>query len=161
MPDSSLIDRYISLEWRKSDAKRLTAKIADCASQAVWEAYMALIAIFTWRHLLSRAAGTLELIGDAEGVLKAVLARRAKSPVVNSIIMEIQLMLGNTMHDLFASHVWTDDNGVADLLSRLSEGKPLPEECSKAFEDAVVMPNFKFLILKTESKQLTNVRLLS
>ena len=91
-----------------------------------------LIAVSTWGELLAEARCTLELRGDALGVLQAVLSRRARCPAVNSIIAEVQLLLGKSMFDLFAAHVWSEENEVADALSRLSEGALFPQECSAA-----------------------------
>ena len=63
------------------------------------------------------------------GVLQAVLARRARCPAVNAIIAEIQLLLGRSMFDLSAAHVWSEQNETADALSRLAEGAKVPREC--------------------------------
>ena len=76
--------------------------------------------------------GTLELRGDAQGVLQAVLARRARCPSVNLIVAEIQLVLGASMFDMFAAQVWSEDNDVADALSRLAEGAVMPLACRTA-----------------------------
>ena len=123
----------------------LKVAIGDPAGQAIWEAYMALVAIHSFSRQVQEHPGTLQLIGDAEGVLKAVLARRARCPVINKIIMEIQLILGQSMADLFASHIWSEENEVADQLSRTAEGALLPPECETAREFRAVRPSFSFL----------------
>ena len=87
----------------------------------------------------------MHVIGDAEGVLRAVLARRAKAPTINKLVMEIQLALGPSMQDLHATHIWSEDNGVADQLTRRAEGADLPASCASASEVAVRRPNFRFL----------------
>ena len=77
---------YLATAWTKEDEKLLGATCGDPASQAVWETYALLLAIDAWSSELSRHGGTLELRGDAQGVLQAVLRRRAKSPVINLLV---------------------------------------------------------------------------
>ena len=85
------------------------------------------IAMSTWRHVLVRMQGPLQLSGDAQGVLQAVLARRARDPNINSIVAEVQLLLGPSMLDLYAAHVWSEENLIADALSRMCQGASLPD----------------------------------
>ena len=118
--------RYMATAWSEEDEKLLRARRGDPGSQAVWETYALLLAIEAWAPLLSRRFGTLELRGDAQGVLQAILKRRAKSPIINLLVAEIQLCLAASMFDIFGAHVWSEDNGWADDLSRLEEGATLP-----------------------------------
>ena len=118
--------RYMATAWSEEDEKLLRARRGDPGSQAVWETYALLLAIEAWACLLSRRFGTLELRGDAQGVLQAILKRRAKSPIINLLVAEIQLCLAASMFDIFGAHVWSEDNGWADDLSRLEEGATLP-----------------------------------
>ena len=91
---------------------------------------MLLLAIATWQQTLVDIPGAMHAIGDAEGVLKAVLARRAEAPTINKLAMEIQLVLGPSMQDLYATHIWSEDNEIADQLSRRAEGAELSPSCS-------------------------------
>ena len=65
-------------------------------------------------------------------VLQAVVTRKAKSPHLNLVILEIQLELGATMYDLTAAHFWSEENEIADALSRLPEGVAIPAALAKA-----------------------------
>ena len=145
MPGRDCISQYCSTTWSEADAVALSANVGDCASQAVWECYMLLLAVTTWQQTLIDVSGSMQVIGDAEGVLKAVLARRAKAPTINKLVMEIQLVLGPSMQDIYATHIWSEDNEIADMLSRRSEGAELPSSCSTASEAAVVRPRLRFL----------------
>ena len=89
-----------------------------------------LIAISTWASSMPLVRTSLNLRGDALGVLQVVMARRAKSPVINKIIAEIQLLLGGTMFDLYLADVWSEKNEVADKLSRVPQGEEVPECCT-------------------------------
>ena len=132
IPDAEEISHYLHVEWTSADEAALGAWRGDAGSQAIWEAYALLIAVNTWRDALVQMYGTIELRGDAQGVLQAVLARRARCPAVNLVVAEVQLVLGASMHDVFAAHVWSEDNDVADDLSRLAEGAALPPACRLA-----------------------------
>ena len=52
-----------------------------------------------------------------------------KDPIINSICMEIALLFAPNGAELEAVHLWSEVNDVADDLSRLAEGAPLPEVC--------------------------------
>ena len=132
MPDGLRIEHFLHVAWNAEDMMALDARTGDPASQAIWEAFALLLAVATWRPLLEVVQGTLELRGDAQGVLQAVLSRRARCPTINLIIAEMQLVLGASMLDMFASHVWSEENEVADALSRLAEGAAMPEDCATA-----------------------------
>ena len=117
---------YATFLWTAEDEELLQAKRGDPGSQAVWETYALLLAIEAWDNVLARRFGTLELRGDAQGILQAVLKKRARSPVINVLVAEIQLCLAKSMHDIFGSHIWSEDNEWADQLSRLGEGAVMP-----------------------------------
>ena len=82
---------YMHVTWNSRDEKRLSAKRGDPASQAIWEAFMMLLALSTWVGMLPAGRVAIEFRGDAKGVLQSVMARRAKSLVLNLIIAEAQL----------------------------------------------------------------------
>ena len=146
--DSDLITAFCTAAWSDEDRRRLkVAGLGDCSDQASFEAYMLLLACATWHKELTHQAGELRLTGDAEGVLRAVLSRRSRSPIINLIIMELQYLLGQTMHDIYAVHVWSEDNHVADALSRLDEGYEMPPECIGKHHKDVVRPRWRFLVL--------------
>ena len=126
------IDHWWACAWTEDDETLLGAKLGDAGSQAVWEGYALLLAISTWQDKLENLRCTIELRGDALGVLQAVLARRGCCPEVNLIVAEIQLLLGRSMHDLFAIHIWSEDNTLADQLSRIPEGASIPDECPES-----------------------------
>ena len=88
----------------------------------------------------------LFVLGDALGVLQAVLAKRARCPDINMQIAEMNLILAATPHELTAAHVWSEENALADALSRLQEtGDELPALCRTATEDTPKEPAYKFV----------------
>ena len=121
------VTEYVAVQWTASEAKMLGASRAWAGDQPVWEAYMLLVAISTWLEVIVGAGVRLHFRGDAQGVLQGVIARRAKQPVLNAIIGEIQLLLGRSTHDLQATHIWAERNEMADALSRLGQGAALPQ----------------------------------
>ena len=123
---------FLATTWTQRDEQLLCATRGDPASQALWEAYALLLAIVAWSPLLRVEGRALRLHGDAQGVLQAVVTRKAKSPHLNLVILEIQLELGATMYDLTAAHFWSEENEIADALSRLPEGVAIPAALAKA-----------------------------
>ena len=87
---------------------------------------MLLVAVVTWKSILSQAQGPLTIHGDAKGVLQAVVRRRARNAAL--VVAEIQLVLGFIAYDLTAVHFWSEENGTCDALSRLSEGAAFPPD---------------------------------
>ena len=87
--------------------------------------------------LLASCHAALHLIGDAEGVLRAVVKRKAKCPALNLIMAEISLTLSQTPWELEAAHIWSEENAIADALSRICQGAALPEEVAEAEFDPV------------------------
>ena len=72
--------------------------------------------------------GPLQIRGDAQGILQAVVLSRAKQPVVNKTIAEISLILGHDQADFEASHWFSDHKRLADALGRVPEGEAVPIE---------------------------------
>ena len=114
--------------WSAADHKRIGAHVKDPAAQALWEAYALLLALRCWEKVLVANAGPLVIRGDAQGVLQAVVARRARQPSLNQIVAEMALSLSASSHDLSASRWWSEDNAVCDKLSRLAPGELPPSE---------------------------------
>ena len=137
--------RWWATAWTDDDEKVLKATRGKPEHQATWECYALVLAISTWSKDLEAAGCQLELRGDAQGVLQAVLARRGRSPIINSMVAETQLLLGRTMLDMYAVHVWSEDNEVADALSRLTEGAVRPDSCLKEKENKVKRRQWKFI----------------
>ena len=118
---------YYYTTWDASDEVATGALKEDPGSQPLWEAYALLLAITTWATFIKDAGGQLGLRGDASGVLQSVVRRKARHPLLNAIVIEAQLELGVGMSDLTAAHYWSEDNGVADDLSRVGEGSAIPQ----------------------------------
>ena len=83
-----------------------------------------LLALRLWIN--SPYRGMIRILGDAEGVLSGIVRLAAKSPQVNLIALEAALILAPTGRQLEALHLWSEDNGVADDLSRVAQGVPIP-----------------------------------
>ena len=105
-----------SLVWNQEDEKRLSARIGDPASQALWEAYMMLWCLWHW--LEGEDQGFVRIRGDAQGVLSALIKRSAASPLLNNVVKEVALHLALHHQTLEAIHLWSESNVWADMLSR-------------------------------------------
>ena len=56
---------------------------------------------------------------------------RAQDPVINAIFMELALLFAPKGAELSAMHIWSENNTLADTLSRLAEGAVLPALLTK------------------------------
>ena len=130
--DDAAPDEYCATVWGADDRRALGISENGPQFQPLWEAYMLLVAIRTWSHMLVCHSGRIRIHGDAKGVLQSVVYGRAKQPALNLIVAEMQLLLGSVFHDLKAAHFWSEENEVCDDLSRLHQGAVLPAVLDKA-----------------------------
>ncbi len=66
------------------------------------------------------------------GVAQPLLATRARAPRLNLVVAEIKLELGPSRQTMAATPLWLEENGLADALSRVPEGKAVPAELTWA-----------------------------
>ena len=85
--------------------------------------------------------GRIILVGDAEGVLQSVVKMAAKAKVINEIAKEVALHLAPLGLTLSGVHIWGEENCLADALSRLNSGEPIPPELVNVPRD---FPPFPF-----------------
>ena len=111
----------------------------------LWETYALLLALQLWIGQIVKDRASLLIKGDAQGMLKAVITRRARNPALNLAIAEINLVLAPCNFELQAEHIWSEHNDVADALSRISEGAALPERCHNATRDMIRNRRYAFL----------------
>jgi hypothetical protein len=70
-------------------------------------------------------------VGDTLGVLQGAVKFKAKNSIINPIVMELALLFAPVGAELSAVHIWSEDNVLADALSRLDEGAVLPPLLTK------------------------------
>ena len=107
---------YLQVAWTAEDCALLHAVVGDPGSQAIWEAFMFLLAVRQWLNLATR--GRLTVRCDAEGVLLDLVQMRAKSAAINEIAKELALLLAPMGRELVGIHLWSENNELADALSR-------------------------------------------
>ena len=134
-PDAGELQQFFSVQWSPADETLLDAKIGDAGSQALWEAYIILLALQTW--LSPESQGAVKLQGDASGILQAFVRRSAASPKVNAVVRELALELALNHRCLEGLHLYSEENKIADALSRLFEPGAeaiLPKELHQAIQ---------------------------
>ena len=109
----------------------MAANATDSAHQPKYEAYACLVALTTWQHVLHNSNQDLVLFGDAQGVLQAIVARKARHPLINNICGEIQLVMAPVGRELEAVHWWSKEHHLADTLSRLKTAEAPKGELSR------------------------------
>ena len=116
--------RYMVVAWNAEDEYTLRARIGAARSQATWEAFMMLLAIRQWAPLVRR--GCLCVCGDASGVLTGLVRMRAASSIINQICKELALVIAPHGLHLAGIHIYSEQNVLADALSRMPVGAGLP-----------------------------------
>ena len=117
--------RFCHTRWERTDCKDLDANNEDAAYQAEWECYMLLIALQTWASELKQPC-KLVLRGDAQGILQSIIKGSAKSPRINLMLAEVQLILAPLCQDVTGLHWWSEHNMLCDALSRFLPGQKVP-----------------------------------
>ena len=107
------------LKWTSRHAQALGVGRDDPRFQAAWAAFALLLALATWSSTIATSDGImLHIYGYAQCVLQAVPNHLAKCPLLNFIIAEMQLVFALLGLQLEAVHWWSQENCLADLLSR-------------------------------------------
>ena len=119
-------DAFMAETWTDADAALIGAEIGNTASQALWEGYAAVMAVFAWWPIIEAARGHVILRGDAQGVLDGFTVFRCKDPKLNKMAMELALMFGPIGRSLESVHLWSEQNTLCDALSRIAQGVRVP-----------------------------------
>ena len=135
--------------WSDEDLARAQVKRGDPAGQARLEAFTLLNSVFLWRKILHKAHGKLAVMGDALGVLHDARKFKAQDRVLNEIMAELALIVAPMGQDIRAAHLWTQRNTTCDLLSRLKEGKQIPEALSQTTRTQRKVLSYKVLGVST------------
>jgi len=134
------------LQWSAQHEILATAKVGDPGSQARWEALAMLLAFRSWDSVIAKSSGMPIAFGDALGMLYGAARFRSKDPVLNKIFMEMALLFAPRGSTLEAVHIWSEENHIADALSRMgSEVHALPPCLDKVPRTKVCDGEFKIL----------------
>ena len=85
-----------------------------------------LAAVATWQKVIFASTGALTVFGDALGMLHGAVRFKSKDPGINLLFMELALLFAPRGATLEAMHWWSEENELADDLSRLDEGAQIP-----------------------------------
>jgi hypothetical protein len=137
---------YIAHCWDSTDMQLASANVLDSAGHARWECYMLLLALHTWSTVVFQSRGVLRIIGDALGVLHSAVRFKSQDPVINVMCMELALLFAPHGSELEAVHLWSENNHLADTLSRLHEGAAVPDVCTKVRRALPRRDGFRVLV---------------
>ena len=124
LPDPTVLQHtdvpvhYTCAKWSPASERAANALIGDPGSQARWEAFAMISAIFLWEDLLFTPQTDLLVVGDPLGVLDGAGKFRSKDPGINELFMELALVFGRHGSTIELIHIWSGDNYIADELSR-------------------------------------------
>ena len=103
------------------------AKIGDPAWQSEWEILALLVSLHAFRRFLPRRT-CIAVESDNTAVLEAATTLASGKALMNAVAAEVALILEEMdLQITFVEHVAGVNNYVADALSRLAQGKPLPQ----------------------------------
>ena len=132
LQDPSVVQRtevpvhFTCARWSSASEQAASALIGDPGSQARWEAFAMVTAIFMWETFLFSPHVDLLVVGDPLGVLDGAGKFRSKDAVVNELFMELAFIFGRHGSTLELVHIWSGDNFLADDLSRGLTPQSLP-----------------------------------
>ena len=84
-------------------------------------------------------------LGDALGMLHGAVKFKSKDPGINLMFMELALIFAPKGATLEAVHLWSEENELADALSRLGEGAELPADLTKVTRTPCSLVGWKVL----------------
>ena len=105
--------------------------VADSGDMGRWEALCLLIAFRTWFVVLSASIGSLVAVGDALRMLHGAAKFNSRDPGINLMFMELALIFAPSGATIETMHIWSQENALADAVSRLDEGAVLPPALAK------------------------------
>ena len=112
---------------------------------ARWEAFCLLLAVRAWQQVIFASTGALVAMGDALGMLFGAVRFKSKDPGINLIFMEVALVFAPRGATIEAMHWWSEENEVADALSRLDDGAELPASLVTTPRTACSLQGFRIL----------------
>jgi hypothetical protein len=94
----------------------------------VYELLALLQSVHTWSHLFRRCRLGLLVQLDSESALRVAIKLASPHPVVNRLAAELALLLEDLGAEAFTGQHWRNIINIeADALSRLQEGKDVPQ----------------------------------
>ena len=116
--------------WTPEDCHAAGAVIGEASSQARWEAFALVSAIHLWSGQVLAADGDTTMVTDALGVLCGAATLRNRDRAINTLLMDLALLLAPSGRCVEGLHIWSEENTEADALSRLCQGAVVPQRLS-------------------------------
>ena len=104
-----------------------------------------LAAVRTWARVILTSRGRLTAIGDALGVLSGAARFKSSDPCINLVFMELALTFAPRGAAVDAIHIWSEENHLADALSRIGEGATVPPCLAKVPSTPAVLDGWRIL----------------
>ena len=113
----------------------------DSGDMARFEALALLTALSTWSRVIFSATGSSIAVGDALGMLHGATRFKSHDPVTNAVFMEMALIVAPHGATVEAVHIWSEENVLADALSRSS----VPQRLAKVARTHIVEKEWRIL----------------
>ena len=131
---------YFAVQFNKEDFAIFGTKAGEPRFMAEYELLTMFVAACVWQHHLNTNRAAWLIQADSKAALGAALKLASPQPLVNALAAELSLQLECVRADIVLTEHWRNAINVeADALSRLAEGKVLPD-CVRGLAPTPVRP---------------------
>lgn len=126
---------YFAHELRESDCRALGggARLHDPSFQSEWELLAIFLAVHLFSQFLANQRVQIVVQSDSSSALEAVVNFKAHSPLMVRLACELAIEVESLgINALWGRHIPGIRNTLADRLSRVAEGYPVPAVLSSA-----------------------------
>ena len=124
------ITEWFAISWSSADLAVVAVEPGNPRHQTFFELLTLLLALIQWGDFAAKES-ILTLVGDNTGSLQEALSLRGKGSL-NLLSKELACRQAKHQWKFAVGHLPTEANKIADALSRLPQGAPLPRELANA-----------------------------
>ena len=95
--------------------------------------------------MIFQSTGNLLAIGDALGMLHGAVRFKSQDPAINVMFMELALLFAPRGATLEAMHFWSEENELADALSRIESDFVIPPSLMQVPRTSWSSPEWRIL----------------
>ena len=136
---------FLAVPWTDVHRRLTGASGQESGDMARWEAFCLLMSITAWEKVIFQSTGNLLAIGDALGMLHGAVRFKSQDPAINVMFMELALLFAPRGATLEAMHLWSEENELADALSRIESDFVIPPSLTQVPRTSWSSPEWRIL----------------
>ena len=125
-----MITEWFATTWSSEKLSLVGVEPGQPRHRTFFELLTLLLALIQWGDFAAKDA-VLTLVGDNTGSLQEALSLKGKGSL-NLLSKELACRQAKHQWKFAVGHLATEANKIADALSRLPQGAPLPDEVARA-----------------------------